>query len=355
MKSVIKETMQGVLSSGKVIVVGSEAESLVKGHSRKKGRLELEEAAGLLETGKIEIKDEEGKEIKPDEFLKRALAISPEFGLRYLVYNDLKERGYVVQPGGVDFWLYPRGVKPGEKPARYFIRILAESDTISLKELVELLVLARNMRKAPIIAVVDEESDITYYEVKDAKFENSEARKEELKIKVKASLFGDRVVLWDGDLAETLYRTYFYGNLTTEGRLLLSFLEAAYLMSKGMLEMEVAPPLSTLHSQPFERFIEYASTIETDFRAKYAVYADLMEKGQMVKTGFKFGSHFRVYKAMQLKHSLYLVHVLSEEHVFPLPELSRAVRLAHGVRKRMIFAFTIAEGIRYVDVGRMKL
>ncbi len=354
MKSVIKETMQGVLSGGKVIVAGSEAESLVKGHGRKRGRLELEEAAGLLETGKIVIKDEEGKEMSPGEFLKRALAISPEFGLRYLVYNDLKERGYVVQPGGVDFWLYPRGVKPGEKPARYFIRILSESATISLKELVELLILARNMRKAPIIAVVDEESDITYYEVKDAKFENSEARKEERR-KVKASLFGDRVVIWDGDLAETLYRTYFYGNLTKEKRLLLSFLEAAYLMRKGMLEMEVAPQVSTLNSQPFERFIEYASTIETAFRAKYAVYADLMEKGQMVKTGFKFGSHFRVYKAMQLKHSLYLVHVLSEEHVFPLPELSRAVRLAHGVRKRMIFAFTVAEGIRYVDVGRMKL
>jgi len=57
MKSVIKETMRGVLSGGKVIVAGSEAESLVKGHSRKKGRLELEEAAGLLETGKIEIKN----------------------------------------------------------------------------------------------------------------------------------------------------------------------------------------------------------------------------------------------------------------------------------------------------------
>jgi tRNA-intron endonuclease len=346
--------MQGVLSGGKVIVAGSEADSLVKGHSGKKGRLELEEAAGLLETGKIEIKDEEGKEMSPDEFLKRALAISPEFGLRYLVYNDLKERGYVVQPGGVDFWLYPRGVKPGEKPARYFIRILSESDSISLKELVELLILARNMRKAPIIAVVDEESDITYYEVKDAKFEKSETRKEERR-KLKASLFGDRVVLWDADLAESLYRTYFYGNLTKEKRLLLSFLEAAFLLRKGMLELEVAPQLSTLNSQPFERFLEYASTIETDFRAKYAVYADLMEKGQMVKTGFKFGSHFRVYKAMQLKHSLYLVHVLSEEHVFTLPELSRAVRLAHGVRKRMIFAFAIAEGIRYVDVGRMKL
>ncbi len=347
--------MQGVLSGGKVIVTGSEADAVAKRDGRRRGQLELEEAAGLLETDKIAIRDEEGSEIDPDEFLKRALAISPEFGLRYLVYNDLKERGYVVQPGGVDFWLYPRGVKPGEKPARYFIRILSESDTISLKKIVELLVLARNMRKEPIIAVVDEESDITYYEVKDAKFEKSEARKEELKIKVKASLFGDRVVIWDADLADTLYRTHFYGNLTKEKRLLLSFLEAAYLMRKGMLEIEVAPQLATLNSQPFEQFIEYASTIEADFADKYAVYADLMEKGQMVKTGFKFGSHFRVYKAMQLKHSLFLVHVLSEEHVFTLPELSRAVRLAHGVRKRMIFAFTVADGIRYVDVGRMKL
>jgi tRNA-intron endonuclease len=347
--------MQGVLSGGKVIVTGSEADAPAKGDGRRSGQLELEEAAGLLETGKIKINDEGGKELNADEFLKRALAISPEFGLRYIVYNDLKERGYVVLPGRVDFWLYPRGVKPGEKPARYFIRILSESDFISLKELEGLLILARNMRKEPILAAVDEESDITYYDVKDAKFEKREAREEELKIKVKATLFGDRVVLWDADLAETLYMTYFYGNLTKERRLLLSFLEAAYLMRKGLLEIEVAPQLSTLNSQPFERFVEYASTIESDFRDKYAVYEDLMEKGQMVKTGFKFGSHFRVYKAMQLKHSLYLVHVLPEAHVFPLPELSRAVRLAHGVRKRMIFAFTVAEGIRYVDVGRMKL
>ena len=347
--------MQAVLSGGKVIVSGTEADVPVKVSGRKKSRLGLEEAAALLETGKVVIRDEEGDEISPDEFLKRALEIAPDFGPRFLVYKDLKERGYLVQPGGVDFWLYPRGVKPGEKPARYFIRILTESDTISLKELDEMLVLARNMRKEPIIAVVDEESDITYYELKEAKFEKREARKEELKIKLNANLFGDRVVLWDADLADTLYRAYFYGNLTKEKRLLLSFPEAAYLMRKGMLEIEVASQVSTPRYIAFERFIEYASTIEADFADKYAVYEDLMEKGLMVKTGFKFGSHFRVYKAMQLKHSSFLVHVLSEEHVFSLPELSRAVRLAHGVRKRMIFAFTVSEGIRYLDVGRMKL
>lgn len=340
--------MQGELSGGKVVVAGSEAGILAKGYGRKKDRLELslEEAAFLFETGKISrIKEGEERELNLEEFLKHALDISPEFGLRYLVYRDLKERGYVVQPGGVDFWLYPRGAKPGEKPARYFIRILSERGFLSLKELDALLILARNMRKEPIIAVVDEESDVTYYEVKEAKFEfveKWEGKAEEIR-KAKATLLGDRVVLWDTDLAKSLHINNFYGKLTKEKRLLLSLVEAAYLMKKNVLEIDTG------------QFIEYASSIESDFLDKYVVYEYLREKGLIIKTGFKFGSHFRVYKAANQKHSSYLIHVLPEEHVFSMPELSRAVRLAHGVKKRMIFARTFDQRIRYVDVGRMKL
>ncbi len=354
--------MQGELSGEKVIVAESEADILGKGYGRKKGRLELslEEAAFLLETEKIsiKIKDEKELELSLEDFLKHALGIAPKFGVRYIVYKDLKERGYVVQPGGVDFWLYPRGAKQGEKPARYFVRILSESEFLSLKELDAILISAHNMRKEPIIAVVDEESDITYYAVKEAKFEFVEEGKEKEKeegvveeigkVKVKATLLGDRVVLWDADLAENLYSNHFYGMLTKEKRLLLSLVEAAYLMKKGLLEMS------------FEQFIEHASSIESDFMDKYVVYEDLRERGLIVKTGFKFGSHFRVYKAINQKHSSYLIHVLPEEHVFSMHELSRAVRLAHGVKKRMIFAQTfkkslIDQKIRYVDIGRMKL
>ncbi len=385
--------MQAVLSDGKVVVAGSGAEAetdiLAKGYGRKKGKIELslEEAAFLLETGKLQIKDEAGKELNLDGFLEHALDVSPKFVLRYLIYTDLKERGYAVQPGGVDFWLYPRGAKPGEKPARHFIRIFSESDFLSLDDLAALLISARNMRKEPIIAVVDEESDITYYEVQEADFESVEPEKdrgESKKRKAKTSLLGDRVVLWDADLAENLYRNDFYGKLTKEKRLLLSLVEAAYLMKKGLLEIEVREQKSDLEKAPslkpqtsnhkpvnFERFVEYANAIEPDFMDKYAVYEDLREKGLVVKTGFKFGSHFRVYKTKQQKHSSYLIHVLPEEHVFSMQELSRAVRLAHGVKKRMIFAQIQTLGkfdqnasqtlrkfekkIRYVDIGRMKL
>jgi len=353
--------MHGVLSGEKVIVTGSEADSFefrgygrkkrkgVKGEREYKLKLSLEEAAFLLEAGKIVIKKDKELELTLEDFFKHALDIYPNFGARYIVYKDLKERGYVVQPGKVDFWLYPRGAKPGAKPARHFIRILSEREFLSMKELGAILVLARNMRKEPIIAVVDDESDITYYEVKEAKFdviekqEEQEAVKREGSGKGKAFLFVDKVVLWDEVLAVKLYKNDFYGNLTKEKRLLLSLVEAAYLINKGLLELS------------FEQFVEHATTIESDFMDKYAVYEDLRDKGLILKTGFKFGSHFRVYKATNQKHSRDLIHVLPEEHVFSMPELARAIRLAHGVKKRMIFSFKEGEEIRYIDIGRMKL
>lgn len=366
-KTFITIKMHGILSGEKVIVAGSEADSFEfrsygrkkregeKGEREYKLKLSLEEAAFLLEAGKIVIKNDKESELTLEDFFKHALDIYPNFGARYIVYKDLKERGYVVQPGRVDFLLYPRGTKPGAKPARYFIRILSEREFLSVKELGAILVLARNMRKEPIIAVVDDESDITYYEVKEAKLdviekqEELEAVKREGSGNGKAFLFVDKVVLWDEDLAVNLHKNDFYGNLTKEKRLLLSLVEAAYLIEKGLLELSLS----------FELFAEHAATIESDFVDKYAVYEDLREKGLILKTGFKFGSHFRVYKTLNQKHSRDLIHVLPEEHVFSMPELARAVRLAHGVKKRMVFSFKEKEGtesrIRYVDIGRMKL
>ena len=92
--------------------------------------------------------------------------------------------------------------------------------------------------------------------------------------------------------------------------------------------------------------------------------------GLVPKTGFKFGTHFRVYKNIEkiennekieknddmikLPHSDYLVHAIEEDHVFSLQQLSRAVRLANSVRKEMIFG-TVDSHVDFFMIGRMRL
>ncbi len=104
-------------------------------------------------------------------------------------------------------------------------------------------------------------------------------------------------------------------------------------------------------------FMARARAIESDFDQKYSVYRDLRDRGMVVKTGFKFGTHFRVYKQVQclekVPHSEYLVHTLPADHIFLPPVLSRAVRLAHSVRKQMVFAYP-GKDVRYLEIKRLK-
>ncbi|UYZ39949.1 MAG: tRNA-intron lyase [Candidatus Methanospirare jalkutatii] len=349
------------------------------------GRLSLEEAAFLVEKGKLRVEDAEGKELSVEGFLSVALAIQPRFMLRYIVFKDLRERGYAVRCGTDFFWLFPRGSK-GEKPAKAFIRIFSERDAVSLAEIEKLVSLAENMRKEAILAIVDEESDITYYEVRSFKAadtlrneaeEQKEGGRKEGATAAEASLLGDRVFIWD---AETARHIHDFGTLTQEGKLQLSLVEAAYLLKKGIISVKNASEDARASAKAkakakvgvageecenvkeavsarmdFSQFVKHASAVDECFSAKFAVYEDLREQGLIPKTGFKFGSHFRVYEASCDKHSAFLVHVLPAEHTFSTHELARAVRLAHGVRKRMLFAFIRNGGVKYVEVARKKL
>ena len=79
----------------------------------------------------------------------------------------------------------------------------------------------------------------------------------------------------------------------------------------------------------------------------------------MVKTGLKYGAHFRVYERGDRPgsgHSPYLVHAISENSEITPPDLARAVRLAQSVRKKMVYAVVDDEGdITYYSLEREKL
>lgn len=319
-------------------------------------RLELTliEAAYLLGRERISISMDK-KPLNFKEFIKTASNLMEKFELKYIVYKDLRERGYYVQPSVTDFRLYPRGGWPGKTPAEYFVRVVSERGALPLTDIIRHLETAKNMRKQIILAIVDEEGDITFYNAKkmDMKGELKEVASN---VKEEATLLEDRVMIWDPELAYTLHHGGFFGTSLHEKMLQLSLVESAYLLKKKVIKIVDGGSGKILS---FKKFAEKATRIEPTFDRKYRVYEDLRNKGQVVKTGFKFGSHFRTYEKMdsieKLVHSKYLVHAIPDDHIFSLQELSRAIRLAQSVRKRIIFAYITDKKVRYIDIGRTKL
>jgi tRNA-intron endonuclease len=69
----------------------------------------------------------------------------------------------------------------------------------------------------------------------------------------------------------------------------------------------------------------------------------------LVKTGFKYGAHFRVYdKTPDADHAKYLVHSVPRDKVMMWPEISRTVRLSGGVKKEILFCRT-GEPMEYLE------
>ncbi len=318
---------------------------------RPKGKgleLSLVEAAYLLDRSRIKVLSG-GKEQDFQAFFQAASSLEKGFEFRYVVYKDLRERGYYVQPGRPDFRVYPRGGHPGKSPAEFYVLVISERMPLPLQEIMQPVKVAGQMRKKLMLAIVDEESDITFYEAREKSMSGLMEQVEEGGM---ATLLEDRVVLWDTEASRRLHEGGFYGKPVGE-RLQLSLVESAYLLEKSVISLVDRSG----EVMDLESFSARARLIESDFDLKFSVYKDLRDKGLVVKTGFKFGTHFRVYKQVQgpgkVPHSEYLVHTVSEDHVFLPPVLSRAVRLAHSVRKLMVFAYP-SDGVRYLEIRRLK-
>lgn len=92
--------------------------------------------------------------------------------------------------------------------------------------------------------------------------------------------------------------------------------------------------------------IETATKRRPDFLKLYEIYSDWRGKGYVIKTGFKFGTHFRLYfpgaKPTKIGenwiHSLHVIHVFPRDAKLLISEWARVIRVAHSVRKTFILA-----------------
>jgi len=145
-------------------------------------------------------------------------------------------------------------------------------------------------------------------------------------------LSGNRVFSTDRNAVDGLYNNRHYGKLVN-GRVFLSLLEAAYLVERGKIEVRDGKKRLSL-----EEIMKLGRKEDELFDAKYLVYRDLRDKGYTVKSGLKFGSHFRVYRRGMDEHSQWLVWVVPENLRFSPNDITARVRVAHGVRKNMVMA-----------------
>lgn len=174
----------------------------------------------------------------------------------------------------------------------------------------------------------------------------------------------ERVVIWGKDSVE-LYDEAGYGKPLPEeeaNRLEMDLVEAAYLVEKGKLKVFVKED-EKRRKLEFQDLMEFGIKHVNIFHSSYLVYRDLRERGYLCKSGFKFGTVFRVYdRGVKLKrgpkaaheHTRWIVQPVAEEAAFSLPELSRAVRLAHNIRAKILWAVADKEGsITYYEIIRV--
>jgi tRNA-intron endonuclease len=151
--------------------------------------------------------------------------------------------------------------------------------------------------------------------------------------------------------AQLLHEIEFFGKLMGE-RLQLSLLETAYLMEIGVVILRHSTTGRTIDLDDFK---EKARQIQADFDLRLHIYKDLKARGLIVKTGFKYGTHFRAYEAdPDHHHAKYLFHALPPGFTSTWPEISRAVRLSHGVKKEMLFGMKLRQGGRYLNLKRVR-
>jgi tRNA-intron lyase len=174
--------------------------------------------------------------------------------------------------------------------------------------------------------------------------------------KLKGTFYpGDLVTIVDDqEKARQLYQEHWFGQYGTyklpEHGILwkLDVYETVFLIDNGVLNVG---------NRTRAQIAKEADERRQDFQKLYDVYADWRSKGYVVKTGFKFGTHFRIYfpgaqpvKDSKWAHSMHVIQVFPRDTKLLIAEWSRAIRLAHSVRKTFILAIPGKSRTKKLDI-----
>ncbi|MDC0170731.1 tRNA-intron lyase [Candidatus Nitrosopelagicus sp.] len=125
----------------------------------------------LLYNNKLELK-KINKNIVFDELIQKYIQKNDDILTRFLLYRDLRTKGYVVKDGfgfGSDFRVYEKGTY-GNKDAKFLIFAFNEGTQQKIGKLYKNIHEITQMGKEPIIAVIERRGEIIYYKINKMNF-----------------------------------------------------------------------------------------------------------------------------------------------------------------------------------------
>jgi tRNA-intron lyase len=232
-----------------------------------------------------ECTDENGKEMKFNDLA--ALFYEPKLMARYSTYRDWRDRGLMIRPVSEAKGDY------GKSPVKKYPSAKFTSPKYKINGL---------FFPEDLVAVIDNE-----------------------------------------EVGREIYEKYWLGQFGTykaehRGKLSkLDVYETVFMMRHCGLKIT---------NMKEKRIIQLAKKRRPDFPSMYEVYEDWRLRGFILKTGFKFGTHFRVYfpkaspinKGDEWIHSKHVIHIFPRNSKMIISEWARAIRVAHSVKKTFILA-----------------
>lgn len=164
--------IEAYFSGEKIISNSSDAFSLYEKSSfgeKNEGKVEysLVEALFLVSESKMTVQSG-NKLLSFESLIKKFKKVDKKIETKLSVYSNLRKRGYIIKSAlkfGAEFRVYNKGARPGTEHARWILYAVREHDALNWHDFAAKNRVAHSTKKNLLIAIVDEEGDVSYYEV----------------------------------------------------------------------------------------------------------------------------------------------------------------------------------------------
>lgn len=160
---------------GKVLIdeTRSQDELRTRGFGEREGQeyvLKPYEALYLLQAKRLVFASK--KDVTFDSLFEHLLKHDRNIMTKFLVYRDLRSRGYVAKEGfgfGDDFRVYERG-EYEKKPAKYVVFGINEGANVTARSFASAIEQIEKMGKEAVVAVIERRGEVIYYKASKMRF-----------------------------------------------------------------------------------------------------------------------------------------------------------------------------------------